>query len=326
MTFQERVARAKAQSPLSNLIRRSVKLRRVGASYSGLCPFHSERTPSFSVNDQLAKFRCFGCNKSGDAIDWLVLTERVTPGRALEILEQGAGVLVPASGRADDTSNFKHADSRFAQDLAKRMGWARQLWNECQPIKGTVVETYLRSRSIVIDPGPSLAFHPSLKHASTGRRYAGMVAAVTDAAGEIHGIHRTFLRADGMAKADVSPAKMMAGKCNGGCVRFGLPGSEHGHVLAIGEGIETSLSVRQATGLPVWAALSLSNMGGVPIPRNRTVREVILLADADEADQEAADAVRRRAAVVYRQAGYDVRIAVPPEGRDFNDVLREVPQ
>ncbi len=97
-------------------------------------------------------------------------------------------------------------------------------------------------------------------------------------------------------------------------------------MLAIGEGIETSLSVRQATGLPVWAALSLSNMGNVPVPSNGTVREIILLADADEADRQAAEAVRMQAADAYRRAGFDVRIACPPEGSDFNDVLREVPQ
>lgn len=326
MTFLERVARVKAQGPLSDLIGRSVKLRRIGSSYSGLCPFHSERTPSFSVNDQLAKFRCFGCNRSGDAIDWLVLTERVTTSRALEMLEHDAHLCSPASGRIDAPFYGKHASSGFAEERAKRTDWARQLWKECQPIERSVVECYLRSRSIMVDPGPSLGFHPSLKHPSTGRRYAGMVAAVTDAAGSVSGIHRTFLSADGTSKADVVPAKMMAGECRRKCVRFGLPGATSGHILAIGEGIETSLSVRQATGLPVWAALSLSNMGSVPIPSDGTVREIILLADADEADRQAADAVRLQAVAAYRRAGFDVRIACPPDGCDFNDVLREATQ
>lgn len=309
---------------LSTLVGQSVPLRRTGSGFSGLCPFHRERTPSLNVNDLLARFKCFGCGASGDAIDWVAQRDGVTPIEALEILERHLGLPSSAYEKAlHDAGTWRaQRDRELADDQARKSCWARRLWRECRPIGGTIAEAYLRSRAITITPGASLAFHPGLRHPSIGGLHAGMVAAVTDAAGRVFGIHRTFLAADGQAKANLQPTKMMAGLCLGNCVRFGLPGAESGHVLAVGEGIESSLSVRQATGLPVWAALSLSNMGRVPVPFDGSVHEIVLLADADETDRAAADAVRIRAADAYSRAGFTVKIARPPEGTDFNDVLR----
>ena len=54
---------------ISEVIGRYVELRKAGAEFKGLCPFHEERTPSFSVNDAKGIFRCFGCNAGGDVID-----------------------------------------------------------------------------------------------------------------------------------------------------------------------------------------------------------------------------------------------------------------
>ena len=57
--------------PLSDIIGRRVKLIRKGRRFSGLCPFHSEKTPSFSVVDDDGFYHCFGCGAHGDAISFL---------------------------------------------------------------------------------------------------------------------------------------------------------------------------------------------------------------------------------------------------------------
>ena len=90
------------------------------------------------------------------------------------------------------------------------------------------------------------------------------------------GIHRTFLSPDGNGKAPVTPAKMMLGPCRGGVVRLGSPRG----VLLIGEGIETCLSVMQATGHAAWAALSTSGLRALILPI--AIHDVIILADGDE--------------------------------------------
>src|SRR4051794_41436699 len=68
-------------------------MRRSGPhSYMGLCPFHDERTPSFSVEPVAKLFHCFGCGESGDVFDFVMKTENVDFGSALELLADRCGV------------------------------------------------------------------------------------------------------------------------------------------------------------------------------------------------------------------------------------------
>jgi DNA primase len=86
-------------------------------------------------------------------------------------------------------------------------------------------------------------------------------------------------------------------------------------VLMIGEGIETCLAAMQATGHPAWAALSTSGLRALDLPAE--ARDVIVLADGDDPGEAAANV----AALRWKREGRRVRIAQPPNGNDFNDVL-----
>ena len=139
-----------------------------------------------------------------------------------------------------------------------------------------------------------------------------MVAAVTTGPGrDVAAVHRTFLVADGRKKAPVSQNKMMLGPCSGGAVRLAAAGEE----LLLAEGIETALSVLQATGKPTWACLSTSGLKAVILPPE--VKTVTIAADGDAAGEEAAQAAARR----FYLEGREVKIARPPDGMDFNDLL-----
>ena len=139
-----------------------------------------------------------------------------------------------------------------------------------------------------------------------------MVAQVTRGADNAPlAIHRTFLARDGGGKAPVDPVKMMLGPCRGGAVRL----SEPGDMLMVGEGIETCLAAMQATGNPAWAALSTSGLRALYMPDY--VRDVIVLADGDDPG----DAAARDCALRWKWMGRRVRIARPPRGQDFNDML-----
>jgi putative DNA primase/helicase len=146
-----------------------------------------------------------------------------------------------------------------------------------------------------------------------GGVWSAMVALVTHGpTGSPIAVHRTFLARDGGGKAPVDPAKMMLGPCRGGAVRLGEPGA----VLMVGEGIETCLAAMQATGNAAWAALSTSGLRSLDLPRD--VRDVIVLADGDDPGEAAAlDCARR-----LQREGRRVRIARPPHGMDFNDLLK----
>jgi hypothetical protein len=176
---------------------------------------------------------------------------------------------------------------------------------------GTPVETYLATRNLHVPMPSTLRFHPGLKHPS-GAIWPAMVALVTRGVDDIPlAIHRTFLARDGSGKAPVDPQKMMFGPCQGGAVRL-APASD---VLMVGEGIETCLAAMQARGLPAWAALSTSGVLGLELPDE--VQDVIVLADGDEAGKAAA----RGAGLRWKREGRRVRIAHPPRGLDFNDML-----
>jgi putative DNA primase/helicase len=140
-----------------------------------------------------------------------------------------------------------------------------------------------------------------------------MVALVTHGAtGSPIAVHHTFLVRGGGGKAPVDPAKMMLGPSRGGAVRLGEPGA----VLMVGEGIETCLAAMQATGNAAWAALSTSGLRSLDLPRD--IRDLIVLADGDEPGEAAAKECAQR----WQREGRRVRIARPPHGMDFNDLLR----
>jgi phage/plasmid primase-like uncharacterized protein len=140
-----------------------------------------------------------------------------------------------------------------------------------------------------------------------------MVAAVVDLDGNIIAIHRTFLKPDGSGKADVEPNKMALGAVKGCTVHLSAGAAE----VVICEGIETGLSILQATRLPVWVALGTANLGQVRFPA--CVHEVIIAADHDEPGMNAAI----EAAAAYREREYRAQVVSPfTEHSDWNDVLR----
>ncbi len=105
---------------------------------------------------------------------------------------------------------------------------------------------------------------------------------------------------------------MMLGPCAGGAVRLAGPDKE----LVLAEGIETALSILQATGKPIWACLSTSGLKAVRLPPE--TRTIIIAADGDEPGLAAAEEAASR---FYRE-GREVKIARPPAGMDFNDLLQ----
>jgi hypothetical protein len=139
-----------------------------------------------------------------------------------------------------------------------------------------------------------------------------MIAGIQDPNGSFAGISITWLCADGSGKAPVDPPRKIFGTYRGGSVRLAPPGER----LVLCEGVETGLSIRQACPeLPVWCALSASNLPRVDLPV--IVREVLIAADADEGGEKAA----RAAADKFLRERRHVWIARPEQGFDFNDYL-----
>ena len=75
-----------------NLIGKYVEIRPAGKNFVGLCPFHNEKTPSFNVNPDIQRYKCFGCGKSGDIFDFIQEIEHLDFPETLERLAKEAGV------------------------------------------------------------------------------------------------------------------------------------------------------------------------------------------------------------------------------------------
>ncbi len=269
--------------------------RRAGRGWVAKRPAHDDRTPSLSIadaGDGRVLVHCHaGCDQSA-VIDAL---------RAWGLWPGEGAQAVRATARPMPKAPPNDADRTRA---------ALELWHSAQAAEGTPAARYLKSRGLRLPDGAAQRFAAAMRH-PTGTTWPAMVGLVTRADGVPTGIHRTFLAADGTGKAPITPAKMMLGPCKGGAVRL----APAGPVLMVGEGIESCLAAMQATGRPSWAALSASGLRAVELPP--TVREVIVLADGDQAGADAARECARRMAADGRKA----RIAWPPAGQDFNDVL-----
>src|SRR4029079_12641610 len=90
--LDEDVARVRDSTDLVALVGEHLALKRVGARYRGLCPFHQEKTASFYVNQDLGVYKCFGCGVSGDAITFVREMEHLDFVDAVERLAARGGV------------------------------------------------------------------------------------------------------------------------------------------------------------------------------------------------------------------------------------------
>ncbi|MCQ5029829.1 DNA primase [Flavonifractor sp. DFI.6.63] len=121
-----------ARSEISDVVSSYVSLKKKGANLWGLCPFHSEKTPSFSVSQEKQIYHCFGCGKGGGVISFLMEIENLPFLDAVRLLAQRAGMEVPDAS-ADDESRKKRARAlaanrdaaRFYHEYLKSPGGAR---------------------------------------------------------------------------------------------------------------------------------------------------------------------------------------------------------
>ncbi len=101
MISQESIDRVRSEASIIEVVSETVKLRRSGLNYTGLCPFHSERSPSFSVRESNNSYHCFGCGASGNVISFVMMTRALSFPDAVEFLASRFGIeLKYESGRA----------------------------------------------------------------------------------------------------------------------------------------------------------------------------------------------------------------------------------
>src|SRR5258706_106742 len=90
----------RAAVDIVDLVGRFVNLKKAGVNWKGLCPFHAEKTPSFTVNPSKGIFHCFGCGVGGDAFGFVMRQDRLSFPEAVRTLAKTAGIALPEDGPA----------------------------------------------------------------------------------------------------------------------------------------------------------------------------------------------------------------------------------
>ena len=138
------------RTSLVEVVSAYVSLRRAGRNHLGLCPFHSENTPSFTVNEERGLFHCFGCGAGGTVFHFLMRVERLEFPEAVEQLAKRAGVRLPSKGTADPGAALRErlyeandlAARFFQRTLAARGGDAAQRYLTGRGVKPDMLERY----------------------------------------------------------------------------------------------------------------------------------------------------------------------------------------
>lgn len=195
------------------------------------------------------------------------------------------------------------------------------LWRASAPIRhDNAAGRWLIRRVGAATPNPALRFVERLQHNDAGVKtfHPGMIARVSDAAGQPVTLHRTYLTPDGRKAAVASPRKLMPGGMpKGGAIRL-TPAAE---TLGVAEGVETALAVAALFGVPCWSTVNSSLLEAWSPPAG--TRSVIVFGDNDPkyGGQAAAYALAHRLACDDR-LGVKAEVRLPhEEGDDWNDVL-----
>ncbi|WP_105404757.1 toprim domain-containing protein [Neorhizobium sp. T7_12] len=222
--------------------------------------------------------------------------------------------------------SFRHSDASDAATVERPAAErARRLFRMSQPLAGTLADVYLRERGILrASIHAALRFHPSCyyRDLATGRTssYPALIAAVTDHAGAITGVHRTYLSTGldpgGVGKAKLDDPRRALGGLLGNGVRLRFPVDEPVPLMAAGEGLETMLSlVAIMPGMPAVAALTANHLAAFRFPPG--CLRIYIAADADAAGRHGVGGLCRRA----QERGI-LPLVLSPELGDFNEDLR----
>jgi DNA primase len=178
------IERLKASVSIVDVVGEVVALRKVGRNFVGLCPFHAEKTASFNVREEIGRYRCFGCDQSGDAITFVERTRHVDFVGAVEYLAAKVGMQLAytTSGQTAERQRRK----RLVEAMAAAVEWYHQ--RLLHDPEGRPAREYLRSRGL---------------HGDLARQFKlGWAPDDWDALARQSGIDTELLRVTGLAFAN----------------------------------------------------------------------------------------------------------------------------
>ena len=345
------VETVKAAANIVDLVEARTRLRKVGGRYTGLCPFHQEKTPSFSVSPDRGTYHCFGCGVGGDAISFVRESEGLDFVGAIEWLADRFNVELEYEESSPEADAQRRRRERLYALLDQAASfYERVLWAE----SGKAVQEYLASRGLgeeackefrlgLSPAGATLAKKAQEKGFSREELAgAGLVTRrgtdyfqrrlmfpLADARGRIIGFQARKLHDDDPLKGKYvnSPESELFHKSH---VLYGLhlarPAVTKEDRAIVVEGNTDVIALRQADLKPVVASMGTALTEKQLRELSRLTQRVFLCFDSDAAGDEAT----LRGMDLAMGQNFDVRVVALPHGKDpaddpagFEDRLRE---
>lgn len=342
--MQDDIELVREKVDLVELVRQYTPLTQTGRNFKGLCPFHTEKTPSFFVRPDKGMYYCFGCQRGGDLYTFVMEKENITFGEALELLAKRAGVTLTQTrdaSRGQKKERILHvlsaANEFFRQQLstsegakareyllarglteatitAFQLGYAPDSWD--------ATSTYLLKNGYrqeeIIDAG--LAIVSSKSRAGAYDRFRGRVMfPIIDHLGRIVGFSGRTLESSEQAKYINSPETVVFSK---GSVLYGY---DKAHETArkkdytiLVEGNLDVISLHQAGITNVVAPLGTGFTSQQLKLLARVSPRLMIVFDADDAGVLAA----QRAAIEAATEGFEVKVATLRSGKDPDEAVK----
>jgi DNA primase len=293
--------------PIVETVAKYVKLARKGRVFWGCCPFHKDKTPSFKVENERQSFRCFGCDKGGDVIDFLRAIEKLSFAEAVERLVGSSDV---HAASAPERRREKAPSPPPEPDPSPR---ALRVWLAAKPITGTLGELYLRQHRGVTIPLPDATLRfGRVWHHEERADFPAVVAAIATPFRKIIAVQCTFLTEDG-CKAPIEHPRLTIGALGTGAIRLAPTKGE----LGLAEGFEKALAAFQLSGVPCWSSVGASRLHKITVPAS--VHTVHIFGDNNDAGRQAAE----RAKAEYRKASRKVVVRFPPPAFEDYDAITQ---
>jgi len=339
---QEVIEKIKEQNDIVDIISENVRLKKSGRNYMGLCPFHNDKSPSFSVSSEKQIYKCFSCGEAGNVLTFIMKHKKFTFLEAAKYLADKANIQLQIEGKEDNriakkkeflySANVEAARYYFAnlqsfkiskeyflkrgikEETIKRfgLGYAHDSW------QGTI--NFLRTKGYKND----LLYEAGLvsKNEKTGNMYDRfrnrVMFPVFDVKGKVIGFGGRVLD-DSKPKYLNSPETMIFQKgTNLYGLNFAIKNKLQEDYMIIVEGYMDLIALHQYGITNTVASLGTALTVNQARLLKRYVSKVIISYDADLAGQTAT----LRGLEILRNAGFDVKVLTVPQGKDPDEFVR----
>ncbi|NME82977.1 DNA primase [Clostridium sp. SM-530-WT-3G] len=343
MRIQEEVIeKIKEQNDIVDIISENVRLKKAGRNFTGLCPFHNDKSPSFSVSPEKQIYKCFSCGEAGNVITFVMKYKKLTFQEAVKHLADKAGIPLEIGGHENSKASKKRdllfkvnveaaryffanlQKTKMAKDYFLRrgikeevikrfgLGYAFDSWH------GLI--NYLRNKGfrddLLLEAGLILK---SEKSGNTYDRFRNRVIfPVFDVRGRVIGFGGRVLD-DSKPKYLNSPETMVFQKgTNLYGLNFAIKNKLEEDYIIIVEGYMDLISLHQHGITNTVASLGTALTVNQARLLKRYVSKVIISYDADVAGQTAT----LRGLEILRNTGFDVKVLKVPQGKDPDEFVR----